>query len=169
MGVFDARRLEDMRDAVDKGDAGPQRKNLHGDHEAPEIDFAAITKRVAVVGRPFRPVHAVEQQHGIAAIDERMNGFAPHRGTAGDHRGANLDRRDDQVSGDRCIEYPACGVRSDGAGRHERSFGAATEAGEWDHTADDGGRDSLGNYSGGPDSFPSVGPWRDFLNASASP
>jgi len=64
--------------ALIERDAGAERKDQQGNDEAPEIEFATVTKRMRLVRGPGCPAIAIEQQGLVGGIDDRMNGLARH-------------------------------------------------------------------------------------------
>src|SRR5664279_4075833 len=71
-----------MCDAFIEGHPGPECKNHHGDDETPEIYFAAVPQRVIVIWRPFRAVQTVKKQKRVSGVDNGVDTFTQHGGTA---------------------------------------------------------------------------------------
>ena len=74
------------------------------DDEAPEVDLAPVAEGMRLVGRPLGAPEAVQEQHLVAGVDERMDAFAEHRGAARDPGGGELRDRDQQVAGEGRVE-----------------------------------------------------------------
>ena len=88
-----------MKHALIDGNACAQGKNQNSDDKAPEVNFAAKSKRVVAVWRGLGAMNGIKQQRRIAGVDKRMNGFAQHGGTAGEQRSCELGGRNEEVSG----------------------------------------------------------------------
>ena len=93
-----------MHDALVDRYAGADGEDQKRHDEAPEIDLAAMAERVGAVGLGARAAQAVEQQHLVAGVDQRMHAFRQHRGRAGDRGGDELGDRDQQVADERGVD-----------------------------------------------------------------
>ena len=78
-GIAKRSRSADMDPTLVDRHARARREDEDRHHERPEIEFAAVAEGMASIGRAARPALAIEQQHLIAAVDERVNAFGRHR------------------------------------------------------------------------------------------
>ena len=78
-GIAKRSRSADMDPTLVDRHARARREDEDRHHECPEIEFAAVAEGMAGIGRAARPALAIEQQHLIAAVDERVNAFGGHR------------------------------------------------------------------------------------------
>jgi hypothetical protein len=85
-------------DALVQGHARSQREDGERDHEAPEVDLAAVPEGVRLVRGAGRTPQAVQQEDLVAGVDEGVHGLAEHRGAAGDGGGDELRTRHQQVA-----------------------------------------------------------------------
>ena len=88
-----------LADSFINGQARPQGEDQDSHHESPEIEFHAVTERVARVRRLLGALHAVQHEDLVAGVHHRMDGLAEHGGTAGDACGDELGNRDQAVAG----------------------------------------------------------------------
>jgi hypothetical protein len=68
----------------------PQGKDQQGDDKGPEIEFAPIAEGIGRIRRAFGPVLAMQEQHLIAAVDQRVHPLGQHGRRAGDRGGDKL-------------------------------------------------------------------------------
>ncbi|MNI63999.1 hypothetical protein D3C73_1194150 [compost metagenome] len=71
-------RLADVLDAFVGRDAGAGGEYQQGDDEAPEVQLAAVAERVQGVGGLLGTAQAVQQQHFVEGVDQRMHALAEH-------------------------------------------------------------------------------------------
>ena len=89
--------------ALIQRDARANRKDQHGDHEAPEIDLFAIAERKALVRRALGAAQAIQQQALVAGIHGRVDALGHHGRTAGKRRRGEFGHRNQQVADKRGI------------------------------------------------------------------
>ena len=98
-GFLERVRMLQFAGAFIDGQARSQGEDQDGHHEGPEIEFHAVTERVARVRRLAGALHAVQHEALVAGIHHRMDGLAEHGGTAGDACGDELGNCDQAVAG----------------------------------------------------------------------
>ena len=91
--------------------SGAEREHQHRDHEAPEIELAAVAERMEVVGRPLRRAAAPHQQQLVGGIDDAVHALGQHRRGAGDRGRDELGRGDAEVRQQRDDQRPRAGGR----------------------------------------------------------
>ena len=100
-GLLDGHRVQQAIHALVQRDARTQGEDQQRDHEAPEIELAAIAQGVHSVGRPGGARDPVEQQQLVDRVDQGMHRLAQHGGRARDGGGHELRGGDQQVAGQR--------------------------------------------------------------------
>ena len=98
-----------MLDALIEGEPGAERKDQHGDDEAPEIQFAPMAEGMLAVRRLLRPVLAVKQEQFVAGVDEGMEALAEHRRAAGKQRGGEFGDGDEEIADEGGVDGGAGG------------------------------------------------------------
>ena len=89
-GSGDGFGMTNVEDPLVDGNARAQREDGEGDHEAPEVDLAAVAEGVRLVRRARGAAEAVQEKHLVAGVDEGMHGFAEHGRAARDPGGDEL-------------------------------------------------------------------------------
>jgi hypothetical protein len=115
-----------MYDAFIEGHPSPERKNHHGDDEAPEIYFAAVPQRVIVIWRPFRAVQTVKKQKRVSGVDNGVDAFTQHSGTARPCGCAELCCGNQKISNHCRVNHFSRRKRRYSASSHEPSSGERT-------------------------------------------
>ncbi len=93
--------LEHAVHALEDRHARAEREHQQRDDEAPEVQLAAIPRGVVAVGALLGHAHAVQQQHLVAGVDERVHRLAEHRGAAGERGRAGLGHGHQHVADQR--------------------------------------------------------------------
>src|SRR5438270_1050911 len=101
--------MSNVDDAFIHRHAGAEREHEHGDDEAPEIELAAVTERVQLVGGAFRLTAAPHQQQLVDRIYHAVNALGQHRRGTGDRGCDELRYRNAKVRGERDHERPRAG------------------------------------------------------------
>src|SRR5690349_6687606 len=83
-------RMPDVVDPFVDRHARTEGEDEERHHEGPEIKLPAVTPRMKAIGRLGRAALAIEQQDLVAAVDDRVNGFAQHRRASRKRRRGSL-------------------------------------------------------------------------------
>jgi hypothetical protein len=75
-----------MVDALIDGNACSHRKDQNGNNKAPEIDFLSVAEGKLFVRWLSRSLESMEKEGLVARVDNLMDSFGEHGGTAG-HEG----------------------------------------------------------------------------------
>src|SRR3569833_3406399 len=106
--------MGDVDDPFVDGNTRAEREYQHRDHEAPEVELAAVAERVVLIGRLLSLAPAPHQQQLIGRIDKTVDALREHRRRPGNRGGDELRNRDSDVRSKRDNERSGTG----GVGAH---------------------------------------------------
>src|SRR4051812_7464101 len=89
--------------AFPDGHSAANREDADRDDQRPEVNLLAVSKWVVRIGGTLAFSHPHQQQHFIAAIDDRVDCFREHRRAARDSRSNKLTHGNSDVAEEGCV------------------------------------------------------------------